>query len=177
MKLTLVTLCTSLAMYPLSTLTIMSAEIAFAYLHFIALIGTASLLVTEALLCRPGLRGEALHRLKHVDIAYAAFAMAALLTGAMRLFWGAKGSAYYLANPVFHAKFGLFVLVALLSILPTVRFIGWSKAARADAGYAPADGAVAGVRRLLMLELLVLAALPLLATLMSHGVSRFGAAA
>jgi putative membrane protein len=154
----------------------MPAEISFAYLHFVALIGTASLLVTEAFLCRPGIRGEALHRLKNVDIAYAGFAVAALLTGAMRLFWGAKGSAYYLANPVFHAKFGLFVAVALLSILPTVRFIGWSKAARADAGFTPAAGAMAGVRRLLMLELLVLAAIPLLATLMAHGVSRFGAA-
>lgn len=153
----------------------MTAEISFAYLHFIALIGTASLLVAEAFLCRPGLQGEALHRLKHVDIAYAGFAVAALLTGAMRLFWGAKGSAYYLSNPVFHAKFGLFVAVALLSIVPTVRFIGWSKAARGNAGFTPAAAAVAGVRRLLALELLVLAAIPLLATLMAHGVSAFAA--
>ena len=152
----------------------MTLEITLAYLHFIALIGTASLLVAEALLLRPGLQGASLHRLKLLDAAYAAFAMAALATGAMRVFWGAKGSAYYLANPVFHTKLTLFVTVALLSILPTVRFIGWSKAARADGGFVPPAGAIAGVRKFLVLQLVLLAAIPLFATLMAHGVSRFG---
>ena len=152
----------------------MTLEILLAYFHFIALIATASLLSAEALLCRPGMAGDALHRLKKVDIGYFSFAIAALLTGAARLFWGAKGSAYYLANPIFHAKLGLFVLVALLSVLPTVRFIQWSKAARRADAYVPASAAVARVRAFLLLELAVLAAIPLLATLMAHGVSRFG---
>jgi putative membrane protein len=151
----------------------MSIEISLAYLHFIAIIGTASLLTTEAVLCRPGIQGDFLHRLKFVDIAYFSFAIAALLTGAMRLFWGAKGRDFYLTNPIFHAKFSLFILVALLSILPTVRFIQWSRSAHSDARYAPAAAAVARVRGFLLLELMVLAAIPLLATLLGHGWSRF----
>src|SRR6185369_17277411 len=96
----------------------MTLEITLAYLHFLALIGTASLLVTEMVLCRPGITGDALQRLKKVDGAYGAFAGLTLATGALRLFFGAKGSHYYLTNPIFHTKFGLFVLVGLLSILP-----------------------------------------------------------
>lgn len=151
----------------------MITDIPLAYLHFLALIGTASLLTVEAMLCRPGIQDDTLHRLKFIDMAYAGFAMATLATGAMRVFWGAKGSQYYLANPVFHAKFGLFVLVALLSILPTVRFIQWSKAAGRDRSDAPAPAAVQRVRRVLVLELVLLAAIPLLATTMAHGVSSF----
>lgn len=40
----------------------MNTDIALAYLHFVALIGTASLLVAEVALCRPGLQGDVLHR-------------------------------------------------------------------------------------------------------------------
>ena len=152
----------------------MTLEILLAYFHFVALIGTASLLTAEALLCRPGIADDALHRLKRVDIGYFSFAIAALASGAARLFWGAKGSAYYLSNPIFHAKLGLFVLVALLSVVPTVRFIQWSKAARRAGAYVPATATVARVRAFLLLELAVFAAIPLLATLMAHGVSSLG---
>jgi len=34
-----------------------------------------------------------------------------------------KGSAFYFGNPFFNAKMALFVLVGLISIYPTVRFI------------------------------------------------------
>jgi len=149
----------------------MSLEIALAYFHFVALIGTASLLVTEVALCRPGIQGDALHRLKRLDVAYFSFAMTALLTGGLRVFFGAKGSAYYLSNPVFHAKLGLFVAVALLSITPTLRFIQWSKAARQGGAAGPSPAAVGAVRRWLTLELLVLSGLPLMGTLLSHGVT------
>jgi len=152
----------------------MTLEITLAYLHFLALIGTASLLVTEMVLCRPGITGDALQRLKKVDGAYGSFAGLTLATGALRLFFGAKGSHYYLANPIFHTKFSLFVLVGLLSILPTVRILGWSKSAAQQPGFAPSGEAIAGVRRWVHIELLLLAFIPLFATLMAHGVSRFG---
>lgn len=164
-------------MYPLATLArilsegnpAMPTDALLAYLHFIAIIGTVSFLVVEAVLCRPGLGSELAHRLRRVDAAYAMFAVLALATGLLRLFWGAKGSAFFTGNPVFHAKMTVYVAVALLSILPTVRFIGWSKAAQAT-GRGPDDAAVRSVRRVLMAELALAALLPLLAALMARGV-------
>ena len=47
--------------------------------------------------------------------------------GFARVYWGAKGPAFYLHNPVFHAKVGAFLLVGVLSILPTVRIAQWRK--------------------------------------------------
>jgi hypothetical protein len=44
-----------------------------------------------------------------------------------------KGSAFYFGNPFFNAKMALFVLVGLVSIYPTVRFIKWRAQMRAGA--------------------------------------------
>ena len=49
-----------------------------------------------------------------------------LVTGLARAFGGLdKGTAYYLANSMFHAKMGLFVAVLLLEAWPMVTLIRW----------------------------------------------------
>lgn len=146
----------------------MTTDAWLAYLHFVSIIGLFSLLVSQTVLCRPGLSAELAQRLQRLDLAYGAFAVLALLTGLLRLYAGAKGSAFYVSNPVFHAKMTVYVAVGLLSILPTVRFLQWSRAARAT-GRGPGDAAVQTVRRVLFAELLLAALLPLLATLMARG--------
>jgi len=115
--------------------------------------------------------GEQLRRLQRIDIGYAVLAVAVLASGAARVVWGDKGAAYYGSNLVFHLKFGLFVLIGLLSILPTLRFIAWSKRAQQQPGFTPEPAAVATVRRVIHLELLLLAALPLLAAMVARGIS------
>jgi putative membrane protein len=149
-------------------------EIVLAYLHFLALIGTVSMLVAAHLIVRPGISGAALQRIRVVDGVYGALATAALVTGLMRVFWGAKGSAYYFSNGVFHAKFGVFVLAALLSIWPTVCFFRWSRAALRDTAFAPPPAALARVRMLMRVQLLLLLTLPLLGAAMARGITRFG---
>lgn len=148
-------------------------EIVLAYLHFLAVIGTASLLVAEHLLVRPDISGTALQRIRTVDGIYRALAFAALATGLMRVFWGAKGSAYYMSNGIFHAKLGIFVLIGLLSIWPTVRFARWSRAALRNASFAPPPSELARVRMLMRVQLLLLT-LPLLGAAMARGATRFG---
>ena len=80
-------------------------------------------------------RARSLHRLRDAPGLSAVFradnlwAMAAALwigTGVWRAFGGLeKGTAYYLANPWFHAKLGLFVLILLLELWPMVTLIRW----------------------------------------------------
>jgi hypothetical protein len=45
----------------------------------------------------------------------------------LRVFYAAKGAAFYLQNPAFWAKIAVFALTATLSILPTVKFIVWQR--------------------------------------------------
>ncbi|WP_134605236.1 DUF2214 family protein, partial [Pseudomonas aeruginosa] len=64
---------------------------------------------------------------------------------------------------------GLFVLAALVSLLPTVTFLGWRGALKA--GEVPAVTPARGRRVVLAvrLQLLLLLVIPLLATLMARG--------
>jgi putative membrane protein len=91
------------------------------------------------------------------------------MVGFLRVFYGAKSAAFYLQNPVFWAKIAAFALIAALSILPTVKFIAWQRRARKEPGFRPAAADVRSVRRLIMAQAAVLAAIPLLASVMARG--------
>ena len=53
-----------------------------------------------------------------------------LVVGLARVFWFEKGAAYYFHNHAFLTKFGLFIIIGLLSIVPTVEFLSWRKAVK-----------------------------------------------
>lgn len=86
------------------------------------------------------------------------------------MFQGIKGHDFYLHNLWFRAKLGCFVLVGLLSILPTIRFLRWRKALRADVGFLPPAAEVAAMARIVRFELLLVAAIVVFAAMMA----RFG---
>jgi len=142
-----------------------------AYLHYLSIIGTASFLVSELILCRPGLTADHVRLLPRLDIAFFVSALAALATGALRLFFYAKGVGFYLPNPAFQAKLALYVAVALISIRPTLRFIGWRRALVRH-GALPRSGEVLSVKRLVHIEVMLLALIPLMAVLMARGIGR-----
>lgn len=140
-----------------------------AYTHFVSIIATVSTVIAEAILCRPGLTLPWAQRLGRVDFLYLITAMLALTTGLLRVFFGAKGSAFYFGNPVFWVKIGLFVAVGLISIIPTLRFIRWTKRLQTDGATVIGTGELTGTARLLYLELALLALIPLMGSLMARG--------
>ncbi|HAQ24645.1 MAG TPA: DUF2214 domain-containing protein, partial [Pseudomonas sp.] len=91
-----------------------------AYLHFLAIFLLVALLVLEHQLFRLPLTLERARSLFRIDLMFGIAAGLVLITGAARALRYGKGLDYYLHNSLFHAKIGLFVLVALLSIYPTV---------------------------------------------------------
>jgi len=142
-----------------------------AYLHYLSIILLGAFLTAELVLCRSGLGESEIRRLPRLDIAFFAAALLALATGLVRLLFYAKGVGFYLPNPAFIVKMALYVTVALISIVPTRRFIAWRRAL--DAGSSPPDAAaIARVRRLLHLELALAALMPLAAVLMARGIGR-----
>jgi putative membrane protein len=140
-----------------------------AYLHFAAILAVAGFLVAEAMLLRGDLGLRDVAALSRTDIWYFNVAGLALATGLARLFFGAKGVDFYVGSPAFWTKLVLFLAVGLVSIKPTMAFIHWRRAARGTAGYLP-DAEVRGVRRLVLVELHLLALLPLAAVLMARGI-------
>ena len=138
--------------------------------HHLLLFGLVAMLAMQsALLSRP-LDAAGLRRLLGVDRGYGATAGLLLVAGIGRVGWGVKGSDYYLQNPWFHAKFGAFVLAALVSLWPTLAFLRWRRQAARQPGWLPGPDQLAGARTVVRIELALVAAIFVLAAGMArHG--------
>lgn len=140
-----------------------------AYAHYAAIIALFAFLAQELVLLRAPAALD-VNRVAKIDAAFGAAAAAVLVTGLGRLLLGAKPVAFYLHNPVFHAKVGLFLLAGVVSIAPTLTFLRWRRQAKADPAFRPADADIARARRLLIVQLHLLVVVPLLATLMARAI-------
>lgn len=148
----------------------MTTEALLAYAHFLAILMMATFLASEAALCRKEWMNPAVvERLARVDLIYGLSALAVLATGLARVGWGMKGSAWYWSQPLLHTKVTLFVVIGLLSIVPTMRFLRWRKTLRAT-GALPDETTIRSTRRLVMIEAHLLALIPLLAVFLARGV-------
>jgi putative membrane protein len=146
------------------------ASALIAYLHYLAMIAIAVILVVEYMVCLPGMTGERIRQLARIDLLYVAAAVLALGSGAARVIWFGKGAAFYLHNPVFYVKIALFVAVGLLSIPPTLQYLGWLRGVKSGAANVVADYQVSRVRCHLLAELVLFAFIPLMAALMARGI-------
>ena len=146
----------------------MLTDLLLAIAHHLLVFALTAMLVAEAVLLRTPLDAGAVRRLARLDAGYGISAVLLLVAGFARVFQGVKPSGFYLHNPWFHAKLGVFALVALLSILPTVRFLRWRKALAADPGYLPTAAGQSRLRGMLRLELALLAMIFALAAAMAR---------
>lgn len=150
----------------------MTLESLLAYAHLLAILTMVVFIASEAALCRPEwLNAAVVERLVAVDRVYGIAAVAVLLTGIARTYWGVKGTAWYWSNPLLHGKVTLFLVAGLISIAPTLRFLRWRKALRAD-GALPAEADVRSTRRLIMVQAHLVALIPLLAVFLARGFPR-----
>ncbi len=104
-----------------------------------------------------------------IDIAFGVLAALVLIVGFARVYFGLKGADYYWHNSFFHAKLGAFLLVGILSIFPTLRFIKWRRAITSAPDFAPPLAEVENARRFIHLELVVFFLIPVFAALMARG--------
>jgi len=141
-------------------------DIALTYLHYLCIFTAFGLLLAELLLL-PTARWRLLSR---ADIGYFIAALGILATGLCRVCFGFKPPAFYWHEPWFHALWITFLLIGLLSIVPTVSFIRWAKAADKDPGFAPDPKALRHVRGHLLLEIALFAVAPVFAILMARGI-------
>jgi len=148
----------------------MLTDLLLASLHHLLVFALIAMLVTESVLLRGTITGAVLQRLARLDAGYGMTAGLLLAVGLLRVFYGIKGYDFYLHNPWFHAKLGCYVLVGLLSILPTIRFMRWRKALAANPSFVPEAGEIASMSRIVRFELVLVAAILVFAAMMA----RFG---
>ena len=141
-----------------------------AWLHFVFAFILVGALVAELFILRLPVDGRVARLLLRVDLFYGLSAVLLILAGVSRVIWDAKGWAYYEAQPFFWGKMATFAAIGLVSIAPTMTYLRWNKAARADAAFAAPEAQVKSMRRLVMIETHLLALLLAFASLMARGI-------
>lgn len=147
----------------------MIAHVITAYLHFLGIMILMGTLLAEHVMLHSQMPPAHIQRLARIDLFYGIAAGVVFLTGLLRFAYFGKGTHFYLGNPLFYVKVGMFLLVALISIYPTVQFLSWRKRLKQDQMPAVDTQRVARLRAVIRLELGLLIVIPLLAVLMARG--------
>lgn len=141
----------------------------FAFLHHVAAFALVGALAVEFVLIRQELTVASARRLAVTDAVLGAAAGILLAVGLARVFFFEKGAIYYFANHAFLTKFSLFVLVAILSIIPTVEFFSWRKAIKAGQAPVVTASKIKRLRMIIHIELAAIVVIVLCAAIMAKG--------
>ncbi|MCW5623094.1 MAG: DUF2214 family protein [Burkholderiales bacterium] len=145
-------------------------EAIIAWLHILSILTLTGFIAAEFFICSEHLQPGHVRLLTRLDLGYLAAAVAVLATGLARLLWFSKEPAFYLPNPVFWIKMALFAAIGLVSIPPTLQFLRWNRALNAGQMRVLKGADIVRIRRLIGIELALLAAVPLMAILMARGI-------
>jgi putative membrane protein len=151
----------------------MLVDALLAWLHFLCIFTLVGALAAELVLYRREMRLTRLSQLQRIDAFYGISAGLVVLSGVLRVTLGLKGAAFYMHNPVFWTKMGFFLVVALLSIPPTIHYLRLKGTADASGTVTVPAQAYRNMWTLLVAESLVLACIPFFATMLTHGYDRF----
>ena len=151
-----------------------TTDLMLAIVHHLLAFGLAAVLAAEWVLLRTawsgaGLSGPSLRRLQGLDRHYGALAGLLIIIGVLRVIYGGKGPDFYLASHAFWAKMAAFGGVGLLSIMPTIRIIGWARQAKAAASFKVAPEEARTLRSWLLAEAALFALIPIFAAMMARG--------
>lgn len=145
----------------------MLSHIVLPWLHYLAILMMAGAAVAELYLLKLKPSDEVVRLLSRVDLFYGITAGAVLVTGLLRVYHGGKGADYYWHSGAFHGVLGFFVLAALISLVPTVRFMRWKKALAN--GTLPSETDIRQTRPLVHVQLTLIALVTLLITMVARG--------
>jgi putative membrane protein len=139
------------------------------YLHFIGIMLLMGSLFAEYVLLRPGINKNQLKLLSVADLIYWISAAIVLISGLLRWFIvDPKGADYFIHQPMFHIKLTVFVVIIILSIMPTLKFMKWKKQAGSDDAYVPGDKEIKKQLTFVRIEMLLIAIIPLLAVFVAQ---------
>ena len=147
----------------------MTLEAILAALHLVAILTFVVFLSSQAALYRmEWMNAAVVERLVRLDVIYGAAALVMIGSGLARLLWGIKGVSWYVSQPLFHIKITIVVVMAILSIWPSIMFRRWRRNLQAS-GALPDELEVKKVRRLVMIQSHVLPVVAVIAVFWARG--------
>ncbi len=148
----------------------MWASAIVAYLHYLSLAVIFAALIMELVTLKGELTLKAAWRVVIADSAYGIAGVLVLATGILRVLYFAKDTAYYMHQPVFWVKMGLFAIVGLLSLYPTISFLQWIKLLRSEKPPEVSAEKIKLLRQIIHWELVAFSLIPLTASMMARGI-------
>ncbi|HWZ38840.1 MAG TPA: DUF2214 family protein [Bradyrhizobium sp.] len=141
----------------------------FAFLHHLCAFTLVAAVAIEFTLIRGELTLASARRLQVTDLVLGIAAGFLVVIGLLRVFFFEKGAEYYWHSHAFLAKFGLFIIIGLLSIIPTMEFLSWRGAI--EAGRVPVMDAAKRKRVTMVIhsELAAIVIILLCAAIMARG--------
>lgn len=141
-----------------------------AFLHHLLAFTLTACIVYEFIAYRKNMGIAEMRRIQRVDLAYGISAGLLILVGLLRVFFFEKGPNFYMNNPFFWVKMNAFLVMGLLSIDPTIRYIRWNRTLRQNAVPEISEPEYKRTRVLLWLEVVGIAVILLAAALMARGI-------
>lgn len=143
----------------------MIADVVVRSLHFLGIILVAGAVLGQTLVLRPRIPRSQLLLAGRLDRLYALGVILALAAGLLLWFAVGKPAPFYTKNGIFHGKLLLFLSIGILSAYPSV-FLARSRRGDPDELVEVPPAVLWSVRA----ELLLLAVMPVLASLMAKGI-------
>ncbi|MFZ1103620.1 MAG: DUF2214 family protein [Hyphomicrobiaceae bacterium] len=142
----------------------------FAFLHHLSAFLLFAALMLELVLLRGALTVENARKVVMADMIYGVSAGVLLVVGLGRVFHFEKGAYYYFHNWAFHTKLTLFVIVGLISIIPTRELLRWRPSLKAGQAPTVTPEKIKSMRTVIHIELTAVVLILLMAALMAKGI-------
>jgi putative membrane protein len=141
-----------------------------AFLHHLSAFILVACVVYEFIAFRKDLTIEDARRIQRADLIYGISAGVLLVVGLLRVFFFEKGVNFYIHSPFFWVKMTAFLLVGLLSIDPTIRYLRWNKTLKENKTPEISDSEFKRTRLVLTLEVIGLVVIMFSAAFMARGI-------
>ena len=141
-----------------------------AFLHHLLAFALTACLVYEFIAYHRNMGLAEIRRIQRADLVYGISAGLLLVIGLLRVFFFEKGVNFYMNNPFFWVKMTAFLMVGLLSIDPTIRYIRWNRTVRQTEVPEISEPEYKRTRLLLSLEMIGIAVILLAAPLTARGI-------
>ena len=141
-----------------------------AFLHHVFAFTLVACLIYEFIAFRKGMSIEETRRIQRADLAYGISAGLLLVVGLLRVFFFEKGVNFYIHSPFFWMKMVAFLIVGLISIDPTIRYIRWNKSLSENKAPEINESEYKRTRLILWLEVIGIVVILLAAPMMARGV-------
>lgn len=143
----------------------MTTYILVKYLHLLSVLIVVAMVAMEMVLVHLEINRKLIRRMFKIDGIYGLFSIIAVGAGLYLWFGIGKPAEFYSHNWIFLVKVGLFIIVGILSLWPTIFYMKNRKGEPNELVQLPSY-----VKRIVWVEFFLLLMIPLLAVTMAQGV-------